>query len=140
MVFVVHYKLHLVNTFLQWKHCFLQQLMKGVETSVCQNKQWRRLTLVDSDILNENDVLLPPKKYVLIENRTVDLILYVSYLEGLHKICTNTCWLLKGVETGYSRIVSVFCYWTFQAFYVCCLFCSIWYFYSNIELKSLAKK
>jgi len=48
--------------------------MKGVETSVCQNKQWRRLTLVDSDILNENDVLLPPKKYVLIENRTVDLI------------------------------------------------------------------
>jgi len=48
--------------------------------------------------------------------------------------------LLKGVETGYSRIVSVFSYWTFQAFYVCCLFCSIWYFYSNIELKNLAKK
>ena len=35
------------------------------------------LTHVDSDILNNKDVLWPPKKYVSIENRTVDLIWYL---------------------------------------------------------------
>ena len=39
---------------------------------VCNNGGTR--TLVDSDILNKKDVLLPPKKYALIENKTVYLI------------------------------------------------------------------
>ena len=38
--------------------------MKGVKTGVCQN----------NDILNKKDVLWPPKKYALIENKTVYLI------------------------------------------------------------------
>ena len=29
---------HPLNTALQWKNCFLQQPMKGVNTGVCQNK------------------------------------------------------------------------------------------------------
>jgi len=39
--------------------------MKGFETG--QNN-------VDCDILNKKDVLWPPKKYALIENKTVYLI------------------------------------------------------------------
>ena len=45
--------------------------MKGVETGVSYNV---KRTLVDSDILNKKDVLGPPKKYALIENKTVYLI------------------------------------------------------------------
>ena len=37
------------------------------------------LTLIDSDILNKNDVLWPPKKYVLINNKTVHLIWSIFY-------------------------------------------------------------
>ena len=48
--------------------------MKGVETGVSQNNDGGTRTLVDSDILNKKDVLWPPKKYVLIENKTVYLI------------------------------------------------------------------
>ena len=48
--------------------------MKGVETGVCQNNDGGTRTLVDSDILNKKDVLSPPKKYALIENKTVYLI------------------------------------------------------------------
>jgi len=56
LVFLVHYKLHPVNTGLQGKNRFLQQPMKGVDTGVCQNKNGGTHTLVDSDILNKNDV------------------------------------------------------------------------------------
>jgi len=36
---LVNYKVHPVNTSLQWKKKrFLQQPVKGVETGVCQNK------------------------------------------------------------------------------------------------------
>ena len=48
--------------------------MNGVETGVCQNNDGGTRTLVDSDILNKKDVLWPPKKYALIEYKTVDLI------------------------------------------------------------------
>ena len=48
--------------------------MKGVETGVCQNNDVGTRTLVDSDILNKKDVLWPPKKYALIENKTIYLI------------------------------------------------------------------
>ena len=57
------------------------------ETIVSFNIQWKASklvsvkmndggtrTLVDSDILNKKDVLWPPKKYALIENKTVYLI------------------------------------------------------------------
>ena len=74
MVVLVQYKEHPVNTGLQWKNRFLQQPMKGVETGVCQNNDGGILTLVDSDILNKKDVLWPPKKYALVENKTVYLI------------------------------------------------------------------
>ena len=36
-------------------------------------------TLVDSDILNKKDDLWPPKKYALIENKTVYLMWYIYY-------------------------------------------------------------
>ena len=48
--------------------------MKGVETGVCQNNNGSTRTLVDSDILSKKYVLWPPKKYALIENKTVYLI------------------------------------------------------------------
>ena len=48
--------------------------MKGVETGVCQNNDGGTRTLADSDILNKTDVLRPPKRYALIENKTVYLI------------------------------------------------------------------
>ena len=74
MVVIVQYKVHPVNTGLQWKTRFPQQPMKGVETGVCQNNDGGTRTLVDSDILNKKDVLWTPKKYALIENNTVYLI------------------------------------------------------------------
>ena len=40
--------------------------MKGVDTGVCQNKNGGTHTLVDSDILNKNDVPWHPKMYALI--------------------------------------------------------------------------
>ena len=33
----------------------------------------------DSDILNKKDILWPPKKYALIENKKVYLIWYIFY-------------------------------------------------------------
>ena len=74
MVVLVQYKVHPVNTGLQWKNRFLQHPMKGVETGDCQNNDGGTRTLVDSDILNKKDVLWPPKKYALIDNKTVYLI------------------------------------------------------------------
>jgi len=38
LVYLVHYKVHPMNTALQWKKCYMQQLMKGFETGVCQNR------------------------------------------------------------------------------------------------------
>jgi len=53
LVFLVQYKVHPVNTELQWKKSFSST---ANETGVCQNKNGCTLTLVDSDILNKNDV------------------------------------------------------------------------------------
>ena len=76
--------------------------MKVVETGVCQNNDGGTRTLIDSDILNKKDVLWPPKKYALIENKFIKYDIF-STRKG-NKMCTNVCWLLKGVETRDSRI------------------------------------
>ena len=51
--------------------------MKGFETGVCQNRQWRhcRLTLIDSDILNKKVSDLPKSMFWL-KTRTFIYMIY----------------------------------------------------------------
>ena len=104
MVVLVQYKVHPVNTGLQWKNRFLQQPMKGVETGVCPNNDGSTRTLVDSNILNKKDVLWPLKSMLWLKTR--QFILYDKFsTRKSNSMCTTVCWLLKGVETGDSRIL-----------------------------------
>ena len=77
MVFHVHYKVHPVNTGLQGKNVLCNSQWKA--SKLVSFKNGGTLTLIDSDILNKKDILLPPKKYVLIENKNIYLIWYIFY-------------------------------------------------------------
>ena len=76
--------------------------MKGVETGVCQNNDGGTRTLSDGDILNKTDVLWPPKKMLWLKQDSLfNMIIFL--LEKVIR-CAQMSWLLKGVETGDSRI------------------------------------
>ena len=91
-------------------HCTLVKII------VLWNSQWKALklvsvkinnggtlTLVDSDILNKKDSELPKIMFWLKKSKFIPYDWFSSIKSN--EICTHVCWLLKGVESGNSRIV-----------------------------------
>ena len=114
LVFLVHYKLRPVNTGLQWKNRFLQQPIKGVFKLVpVKINNCGTLTRVDSDILNKKDVLCPPKKYILIEKKSLfNVIYFLLVISNLSNyMCKTACRFPKSVETGDSCVIVLTMLW-----------------------------